>query len=116
VLEESELDWSWAAVLTDPIRLSVLRALCELRPATIDELRRRCHNSDTTIRRHLKALEAVGLVHEQPGEQDGATLGRPARRYTVDTDAAGRMDSLFELLSVPLVSTPAPERTPPPDR
>ena len=106
---QNRLDWSWAAVLTDPIRLSVLRALCELGPATIIELCRHCHGSDPTVRRHLEALEAIGLVREQPGERDGMTPGRPARRYTIDTEAAGKMKTLFELLSEPLVPTPAPE-------
>jgi predicted ArsR family transcriptional regulator len=105
---DNRLHWSWAAVLTDPIRLSVLRALCELRPATALDLCRRCHSSDPTVRRHLTALEAIGLVRGQPGERDGLTAGRPAKRYTIDSDAAGRLEALFELLSQPLLPSPAP--------
>lgn len=109
----ANLHWSWAAVLTDPVRLAVLRALCGLRTATIAELRRRCHTSDRTVRRHLEALEALGLVNEQPGERDGLTPGRPASRFTLDPDAAERLGALFEVLSDPLLPTPAPDPPPP---
>lgn len=101
------------AVLTDPVRLAILRGLCELRTATTTELRERCHTSDPTVRRHLEALEALGLVREQPGERDGLTPGRPARRFTLDAEAATRVCALFEILSEPLVPAPEPERRPP---
>src|SRR3954471_10460686 len=81
---EQPLHWSWTAVLTDPVRLAVLRGLCDLGTATTAELRPRCHTSDPTIRRHLEALEALGLVREQPGEREGLTPGRPASRFTLD--------------------------------
>ena len=104
------------AVLTDPVRLAVLRGLCELGTATTAELRARCHTSDPTVRRHLEALEALGLVHEQPGERDGLTPGRPARRFTLDADVVDRIFALFEVLSEPLVPRPAPGRLPPEGR
>lgn len=99
------LHWSWMAVLSDPVRLSILRALCELRSATTPQLAARCHSSDPTVRRHLHALEAIGLLREQDGERDGMTPGRPARRYTLAGDAADQMCALFETLDRPLVTT-----------
>lgn len=109
----NSLHWSWTSVLTDPVRLMVLRGLCELGTATIGELRDRCHTSDPTVRRHLEALEALALVHEQPGERDGLTPGRPASRFTLDAEAATRVRALFEVLSEPLAPMSAPERPPP---
>jgi DNA-binding transcriptional ArsR family regulator len=109
---QHSLHWSWAAVLTDPVRLSILEALCELRAATTLELSQRCHSSDPTIRRHLEALEALGLVREQAGERDGMTPGRPASRYILASDAAGKMSALFDLLSRPLVTRSEPEMPP----
>ena len=111
--DENNLHWSWTAVLTDPIRLAVLRGLCELGTATTAELRTRCHSSDPTIRRHLEALETLGLIQEQPGERDGLTPGRPASRFTLDADVATRVAALFEVLSEPLLPTPEPGRLQP---
>lgn len=113
---DTTLHWSWAAILTDPVRMAVLRGLCDLRTATIAELRDRCHTSDPTVRRHLDSLEVLGLVREQPGERDGLTPGRPARRFTIDGTAATRLRALFDVLSEPLVPSPAPGPPPPWDR
>lgn len=99
---------SWTAVLTDPVRLAVLRGLLDLTSATAARLAARCHTSESTVRRHLEALEALGLVREQPGESDGLTPGRPASRFTLDCDAAVRVSALFELISEPLVAAPQP--------
>jgi DNA-binding transcriptional ArsR family regulator len=110
------IDPSWAAILTDPVRLSVVRALCQLQTATTAELRVLSHTSDPTLRRHLEALEALGLICELLGERDGTTPGRPARRFSLDGDAAARLRTVFELLSEPLVTTPGPARQPPADR
>jgi DNA-binding transcriptional ArsR family regulator len=116
VESRSELDPSWAAILTDPARLSLLHGLCQLESATIAELRRFCHTSDPTVRRHLEALEALGLVREEPAERDGVTAGRPPKRYVIASDAVDRLWALFRLLSRPLLSRPAPAHTPPPAR
>lgn len=107
-LSENSLHWSWAAVLTDPVRLSVLSGLCRLGTATITDLHELCHTSDPTIRRHLEALEALGLVREQPAERDGVSPGRPARSFTIDPEATVRISTLFELVSEPLLPEPAP--------
>jgi predicted ArsR family transcriptional regulator len=112
----SEIDPSWAAILSDPARLSLLHGLCQREAATIAELRRVCHSSDPTVRRHLEALEALGLVREEPAERDGITSGRPAKRFVIASDAADRLSVLFQLLSEPLVPMTAPEHRPPPAR
>ena len=67
-----------------------------------------CHTSDPTIRRHLTSLEALDLVREVPGERNGLTPGRPPSRFILDPDVAMRLSNLFELISEPLVPTPAP--------
>jgi DNA-binding transcriptional ArsR family regulator len=112
-LREHHLDPSWVAILTDPVRLSVVRALCRLQTATTAELKAFSHTSDPTLRRHLEALVALGLICELPGERDGASPGRPARRFSLDAEAAARLCTVFELLSEPLVTTPGPGRPPP---
>jgi DNA-binding transcriptional ArsR family regulator len=111
VLDRS--DMSWISVLIDPVRLAVLRALCELPTATIAELRLHCHSSDPTVRRHLDALAALGLVHEQPGKRDGLTPGRPASRFTLAGETADRLSALFAILEEPLAPNLPPDRPPP---
>ena len=110
---DTTLHWSWTAILTDPVRLAILRGLCELRSATVAELGQRCHSSGPTVRRHLEALEAFGVIREEPGQCDGFTPGRPARRFHLDAEAAARACDLFAALSQPLVPDPAPATQPP---
>ena len=110
--ETSFPHWSWTSILTDPIRFAILRGLCEMGSATTAELRDRCHTSDPTARRHLEALEALGVVREQPGERDGLTPGRPPRRFILDVEVAGKVNALLRLLKEPLVPTPAPDLLP----
>lgn len=114
VVEQAEIEvhWSWSAILTDPVRLELLHVLCQMGAATTAELRRHCHTSDPTVRRHLEALEALGVVREYPGVRDGLTPGRPARRYLLDLEAASKLSVLFELLNEPLVTNPPPEPRP----
>lgn len=109
----NSLHWSWVSVLIDPVRLAVLRGLCELGTPTIGELRCRCHSSDPTVRRHLEALMALGLVHEEPGERDGLTPGRPPRRFTLADEAAERLSALFAIVREPLAPNLAPAPPPP---
>lgn len=89
-------------MISDPVRFAVLCALCELGTATMAELLPRCHTSERTVRRHLDALAALGLVAEEPGERDGLTPGRPAARFTLDGAVAPRVRSVLTLLSEPL--------------
>lgn len=104
------------AILSDPARLSLLSGLCQLETATIAELRKVCHTSDPTVRRHIQALQALGLVREEPAVRDRIISGRPPKRFMIATDAAERLCALFQLLNEPLVPTPAPGRGHPPDR
>jgi DNA-binding transcriptional ArsR family regulator len=113
---ENPLHGSWMAILTDPVRLALLQALSECGSATTAQLCQRCHTSDPTMRRHLEALEALGLVREHPAERDGLTPGRPAKRYILDADVGTKVCALFELLSDPLVPMSAPASRPPQGR
>ncbi len=99
----STIHSSWLAILTDPVRLALLRALCELGIASAAELRQSTHTSDRSLRRHLEALVALGVVKEQGGLSDGLTRGRPASHYAVDAQVGERAAELFDVLSRPLV-------------
>lgn len=93
---------SWLAVLTDPVRLSLLRCLSRLGEMTTPELALRAHTSESTARRHLDAMVELGLVRERRGQSDGETPGRPAASYALSRAAQGQLTALFELLSRPL--------------
>jgi predicted ArsR family transcriptional regulator len=80
----------------------VISALCELGTATGAELSQRSHSSERTVRRHLQALTAAGLVRELPTGSDGETPGRPARRFALQPRVRRRAAGLFALLSRPL--------------
>jgi predicted ArsR family transcriptional regulator len=73
----------WLQGIADPVRLGVLRGLTEAERATAAELARHCEASGPTLRRHLAAMVALGLVTEENGESDGATTGRPAARFSL---------------------------------
>lgn len=100
--DENPIDPSWVAVLTDPVRLVMLRTLCRCGGTTIAELSRYSHTSTRTTRRHLEALVALGVVNEHRGRSDGITPGRPATRFAIDPGAREQVTALFELISDPL--------------
>ena len=104
---ESFLHPSWLDVLTDPVRLSLLRSLVLIGPATVTELASHTHTADPTVRRHLEALAALGLVHEAGGESDGLTRGRPAARFALDAAAEENARELFKVLERPLLASSA---------
>jgi DNA-binding transcriptional ArsR family regulator len=105
--EASKIDHStWLAALSDPVRLAVLQALVELKEASAMELSRHSHVSDPTLRRHLQALGALGVVEEVPGESDGESPGRPASRFRLDRGARKRAEALLALLAEPLGPAP----------
>lgn len=93
-------------MITDPVRLSLVRALLELRIASAAELSRHSHTSDRSVRRHLEALVALGLAHRVEGMCDGLTTGRPAERFTLEPAAQEQTAALFELLSEPFGTAP----------
>lgn len=107
---------SWLEVLTDPVRLGLLRSLLQLGPAAAGDLARHSHASNPTVRRHLDALLALGFVREQQGERDGLTRGRPAARYDLDPEVRERTVRLFTLLAEPPGSLRGSSRELPRDR
>jgi predicted ArsR family transcriptional regulator len=102
------IDPRWLGVLSDPVRLNLLRCLCEVQAVTTTELAPKAHTSERTVRRHLEALVGLGLAEEWRGESDGETPGRPAARYALLPRVREQALALFELLSRPLGSAPPP--------
>jgi predicted ArsR family transcriptional regulator len=82
--------------IADPVRLGLVRCLAEGREATAAELSGRCQASGPTIRRHLEALVASGIVAEAAGASDGVTPGRPAARFSLRPEARAGLSRLFE--------------------
>jgi predicted ArsR family transcriptional regulator len=101
---------SWLDVLSDPVRLAVLRSLTELGSATAAELAEVVHASDRTVQRHLAALVALEVVREMGGKGGGKSPGRPASRFSLDPRARRSARALFAVLSEPL--EPWPRRSP----
>lgn len=58
------------AALADPTRRSILEHL-SLGPATVTELARPYAMSQPAISKHLKVLQAAGLVSQSPGNRRG---------------------------------------------
>jgi predicted ArsR family transcriptional regulator len=73
----------WLDVVADPVRLQILRSLSTMSDATTSELALHGPASYQTLRRHLEALEAVGVIEARPGVSDGETGGRPAARFSL---------------------------------
>jgi predicted ArsR family transcriptional regulator len=91
-------DPTWASVLADPIRLTVLRLLHRLGTADVRELAARAHTSNRTLRRHLEALVALGLVHQVDPERDSLKPGRPATQFLLDPQAREDLTQFFAAL------------------
>jgi predicted ArsR family transcriptional regulator len=85
----------WLDVVADPVRLQILRALAQVGEATVSELAARSPASYQTLRRHLDALEASGVIKAQPGVSGGATGGRPAARFSLTPDVRESVRSAF---------------------
>lgn len=81
--------------IADPVRLGLVSSLAERGEATAAELSRRCRASGPTIRRHLEALVASGIIVEAAGASDGATPGRPAARFSLHPEAQEGLARLF---------------------
>lgn len=79
-------DSHWLDVVADPVRLQILRLLSQVTDATAAELAAHSPASYQTLRRHLEALEASGVIHARPGVSDGETSGRPAARFSLSPD------------------------------
>ena|SRR6476660_1413584 len=76
----------WLDVVADPVRLQILRALSRVTDATAAELAANSPASYQTLRRHLEALEAFGVISTRPGVSDGETSGRPAARFSLSPE------------------------------
>lgn len=87
----------WLHGVADPVRLGVLRGLTAVEGATASELAARCQASMPTLRRHLDALVAVGLIEQEAGESDGETTGRPAARFSLNRELRPSVESVFRL-------------------
>jgi predicted ArsR family transcriptional regulator len=81
--------------IADPVRLGLVCCLAEGSEATAAELSGRCRASGPTVRRHLEALVASGIVVEAAGASDGATPGRPAARFSLHPEARAGLAHLF---------------------
>jgi predicted ArsR family transcriptional regulator len=86
----------WLEVVADPIRLGILRSLSEVPEATTSDLTCRGQASSQTLRRHLDALVALGVIREHPAQSDGETPGRPAARFSLPTEVRESVRSVFE--------------------
>jgi DNA-binding transcriptional ArsR family regulator len=81
--------------IADPVRLELIRRLTEVKEATAAELSERCEASRPTVRRHLEALVAVGLVAAVEGTSDGYTPGRPATRFSLAPESSASVRALL---------------------
>jgi predicted ArsR family transcriptional regulator len=89
----------WLDVIADPVRLEILRSLSQVSDATTTELAVRSPASYQTLRRHLDALKAVGVIQAQPGVSDGETGGRPATRFSLMPEIRESVCLAFEMSS-----------------
>ena len=74
---------AWLEGVADPVRLIVLRLLSQADEVTAPEMERHCRVSSPTMRRHLDALVAVGVIEARQGESDGERVGRPPVRFSL---------------------------------
>lgn len=85
----------WLDVVADPVRLQIVRSLSQVPDSTASELATRNKASYQTLRRHLDALQASGVIQARPGKSDGETSGRPATRFSL---APGIRESINSVL------------------
>lgn len=78
------------------MRLQILRRLSAVTDATASELAGESPASYQTLRRHLEALEAFGVIQACPGVSDGETSGRPAARFSLTADVRESVRSVFD--------------------
>lgn len=88
---------TWLDAIADPVRLQILRLLSQVDEITASDLTRRSQASSQTLRRHLEALVAFGIIHERPGESDGETPGRPPARFSLSPEVQRSVRSVFEV-------------------
>jgi predicted ArsR family transcriptional regulator len=74
---------SLIAGIADPVRLEVIQFLTRMKRATAAQLGENCAASTPTLRRHLGALVAIGVIIEEAVTGDGVTPGRPATSFSL---------------------------------
>lgn len=89
---------TWLVAVADPVRLQIVRSLSQVTEATVSELAMWTQASCQTLRRHLDALEANGVIESSPGWGDGETPGRPAARFSL---LPGVRESVCSILDTP---------------
>jgi predicted ArsR family transcriptional regulator len=89
----------WLGLIADPIKLHIVRALSEVEEATATDLASFGPASSQTLRRHLDALVALGVIQERPGESDGETPGRPAAQFILPPGTRESVRSVLAQLS-----------------
>lgn len=72
-------------VLSEPTRFQILKLLRE-RPMSINELSEFIGKDRTTVYRHIKALEAEGLVEEIDSHGNERIYGRTARMFLIKVE------------------------------
>lgn len=86
---------NWLVAIADPVRLKIVRTLSRVTDVTASDLAARSQISDQTLRRHLDALEASGVIQVRPGESDGETPGRPPARFSLAPEVRESVCSVF---------------------
>lgn len=86
----------WLIAIADPVRLQIVRCLSQTGDATVTDLAVRSRASCQTVRRHLAALETIGVIESQPGRGDGETPGRPAARFSLPPEIRKSVSALFD--------------------
>lgn len=71
----------WLVGIADPVNLAVIEALSEVEQASASDLAIKCQASKATLRRHLDAMIAYGILVASPGEGDGTSPGRPPKLF-----------------------------------
>jgi predicted ArsR family transcriptional regulator len=94
-LSDSRRRPRWLDVIADPVRLQIVQLLSQIPEATASELARRGQASNQTLRRHLEALEASGVILARPGRSDGETSGRPATRFSLSPEVRESVCAVF---------------------
>ena len=85
----------WLDVVADPVRLQILRLLSCAEEATASELAAGSPASYQTLRRHLDALEASGVIRTRPGVSDGERTGRPAAHFSLNPEVRQSVSAAF---------------------
>ncbi|MBI5495753.1 MAG: winged helix-turn-helix transcriptional regulator [Deltaproteobacteria bacterium] len=93
------------AALADPTRRSILEQL-SLGPATVSELARPYRMSQPAVSKHLKVLEAAGLISREPGNR----LGPRRMELATFTKAAEWMDAYARIWATRLKAFAPAER------